>query len=242
MAPGQLRGVVALDGPSGTGKSTVARRLAGKLGAGYLDTGAMYRAITVAVLRAGVDPSDDDAVAAIAERTDLHIGDSPAAAQVRIGDDDVTVEIRGPEVTLNVSAVSAVPRVRELMVARQRSIITDVVRRLGGIVVEGRDIGTVVAPDAPLKVYLTASADARAGRRTRQDAASGRNATIAETRKDVERRDRLDSTRTTSPLRPAHDAVELDTTALDINGVLNRLVGLLDERGLRGQACEAGGR
>jgi cytidylate kinase len=194
------------------------------------------------VLRAGVDPQDDDAVAAVAEDAELHIGDSPSTAAVRLGDDDVNAEIRGPEVTLNVSAVSAVPRVRELMVARQQSIIADVVRRFGGIVVEGRDIGTVVAPDAPLKVYLTASADARAGRRTRQDAASGRNATIAETRKDVDRRDTLDSTRTTSPLRPAHDAVELDTTALDVAGVLDRLVGLLDERGLRVQACEAGGR
>jgi cytidylate kinase len=237
-----LRGVVALDGPSGTGKSTVARRLARTLGAGYLDTGAMYRAITVAVLRADVDPGDDAAVARVADDTRLHIGDSPDVSQVRIGDDDVSAEIRGPEVTGNVSAVSAVPHVRELMVARQQSIIVDVVRRLGGIVVEGRDIGTVVAPDAPLKVYLTASADARAGRRRRQDTASGRSATIAETRKDVDRRDRLDSTRAASPLRPADDAVELDTTALDIDGVLDRLVGLLDERGLRVQACEAGGR
>ena len=132
------------------------------------------------------------------------------------------------------SAVSAVPAVRELMVAEQRRIIADAVDAGAGIVVEGRDIGTVVAPDAPLKVFLTASAETRAHRRSRQDAEDGRTSTVDATMADVERRDRLDSTRAVSPLRPADDAVELDTTNLDIAGVLTALLAMIDRRGLRG--------
>ncbi|MCP2306180.1 (d)CMP kinase [Actinokineospora globicatena] len=232
MGQGELRGVVALDGPSGTGKSTVARRLAVALGAAYLDTGAMYRAVTLAVLRAGVDQEDGAAVLRCAEGADLRIGTDPTAADVRLGDEDVAAEIRGPEVTGAVSAVSAVPKVRELLVAAQRRIISEARGRLGGIVVEGRDIGTVVVPDAALKVYLTASADARAARRTAQDAAAGRDSTVDATLADVERRDRLDSTRAASPLRPAVDAVEVDTTDLDVDGVLAHLLDLVDDRDL----------
>jgi cytidylate kinase len=235
---GDLRGVVALDGPSGTGKSTVARRLARRLGACYLDTGAMYRAVTLAVLRAGVDPADENRVIPITEAIDLRVGTDPAAPAVHLGADDVAQEIRGRAVTLAVSAVSAIPRVRELMVAQQREII----EREGGIVVEGRDIGTVVAPDAPLKVFLTASSDARAQRRARQDAADGRLSTVDETKLDVERRDRLDSSRLVSPLRAAEDAVVVDTTELDLAGVLELLVSIVDERGLRGVAAERTGR
>ncbi|RLK53935.1 (d)CMP kinase [Actinokineospora cianjurensis] len=232
MGQGELRGVVALDGPSGTGKSTVARRLAVALGAAYLDTGAMYRAVTLAVLRAGVDQEDGAAVLRCAETADLRIGTDPTSADVRLGDEDVAAEIRGPEVTGAVSAVSAVPKVRELLVATQRRIISEARGRLGGIVVEGRDIGTVVVPDAALKVYLTASAEARAARRTAQDAAAGRGATVDATLADVERRDRLDSTRAASPLRPAVDAVEVDTTDLDIDGVLAHLLDLVRDRHL----------
>ncbi|WP_104480537.1 (d)CMP kinase [Actinokineospora auranticolor] len=221
-----------MDGPSGTGKSTVARRLADALGAAYLDTGAMYRVVTLAVLRAGVDPADASAVLRCAESTDLRIGTDPTRADVRIGDEDVAAEIRLAPVTQAVSAVSAVPRVRELLVARQRQVVSEARGRSGGIVVEGRDIGTVVVPDAELKVYLTASADARAARRSAQDAAAGRSSTVDATKADVERRDRLDSTRAASPLRPAVDAVEVDTTELDIPGVLDRLLGMVRERGL----------
>jgi len=231
---GELRGVVAMDGPSGTGKSTVARRLAGALGAGYLDTGSMYRAVTLAVLRAGVDLTDVGAVHRVAQSVDLHVGTEPNRATVHLGAEDVAAEIRGQRVTLAVSAVSAVPKVRELLVARQRQIISEVRAKLGGIVVEGRDIGTVVAPDAGLKVYLTASADARAARRTRQDTADGRASTVDAVKADVERRDRFDSTRATSPLRAADDAVEVDTTELDINGVVEHLLDLVRERGLTG--------
>ena len=237
MELGELRGVIALDGPSGTGKSTVARRLATLLGAGYLDTGAMYRSVTLAVLRAGVDPADEVAVVRVAEDVDLGISTDPLHQEVRLGNDDVGTEIRGQEVTLAVSAVSAVPRVRELLRVRQTQIIEEVCVAQGGIVVEGRDIGTVIAPDAGLKVFLTASADARALRRTNQDAAEGRVGTVDATKLDVERRDRLDSSRAASPLQPADDAVWLDTTHLDISGVLDQIMAIVDERDLRGMAA-----
>lgn len=231
-----------MDGPSGTGKSTVARRLAASLGAGYLDTGAMYRAVTLAVLRAGVDPADVTAVRRVAEATDLHVGTDPNRAIVHLGSEDVATEIRGQRVTLAVSAVSAVPKVRELLVARQRQIISEVRATVGGIVVEGRDIGTVVSPDAGLKVYLTASADARAARRTRQDSAEGRTATVDAVKADVERRDRLDSTRAASPLKQADDAIEVDTTELDIDGVVAHLLDLVHDRGLSGTSVQPAGR
>jgi cytidylate kinase len=224
--------VVALDGPSGTGKTTVARKLAGRLSAGYLDPGAMYRMVTLAVLRAGIDPADAGAVASLAEKADLAIGTSPERPDVRLGGDDVAADIRGPEVTKAVSAVSSVPRVRELLVAQQRRIIGDVLDTTGGIVVEGRDIGTVVVPDSPLKVFLTASADVRATRRSSQDSAAGRRSTVADALVSVERRDHLDSTRATSPLRAAEDAVPVDTSELSIDQVIVALAELASHRGL----------
>jgi cytidylate kinase len=223
--------VVALDGPSGTGKSTVARRLAIALHARYLDTGAMYRAVTLAVLRAGIDPADSTAVAELARDSVLVIGTDPAGPTVRLAGVDVADEIRGATVTGAVSAVARVPEVRSVLIGEQRRIVAGVVAVDGGIVVEGRDIGTVVAPDADLKVYLTASAAVRARRRSRQDAAAGRTATVAATRADVDRRDALD-TRTT-PLRPADDAIELDSSDLNVEGVIAALLSLVDERGLR---------
>jgi cytidylate kinase len=229
---GALRGVVALDGPSGTGKTTVARKLAGRLSAGYLDTGAMYRAVTVAVLRAGIEPGDAAAVGALARGIDLSVGTSPERPSVLLGGEDIGTAIRGGDVTLAVSAVSAVPEVRELLVAEQRRIIGEVVADVGGIVVEGRDIGTVVAPDAPLKVFLTASAEIRAARRSAQDSAAGRQSTVDEARDSVERRDRLDSTRVASPLRAAEDAVPVDTSELKIDQVIVALSELASQRGL----------
>lgn len=233
MGQGQLRGVVALDGPSGTGKSSVARRLASALGARYLDTGSMYRAVTLAVLRASVDPLDADAVTEVAFGCRLVVATDPTQPGIFLGPDDVSAEIRGPEVTLAVSPVSAVPAVRELLVAQQREIIAEALDSVGGIVVEGRDIGTVVSPDAPLKVYLTASADARAQRRTRQDVAAGRSSTVDTVLADVRRRDTYDSSRAVSPLRAADDAVEVDTTALDLVGTVDALLELVERRGLR---------
>jgi CMP/dCMP kinase len=229
---GELRGVVALDGPSGTGKSTVARKLAARLGARYLDTGSMYRAATLAVLRAGVDPTDPAAVLAVTAGADVIVTTDPLAPGTTLDGADVSAEIRGQDVTTAVSPVSAVPEVRAKLVAQQRSIIADALAEAGGIVVEGRDIGTVVAPDAGLKVYLTASARARAERRSRQDAAAGRRASVEATLADVRRRDNYDSSRTTSPARAADDAVELDTTDLDLVGVLAELMSMVEQRGL----------
>lgn len=231
---GGLRGVVAMDGPSGTGKSTVARRLACALGSRYLDTGAMYRAVTLAVLRAGIDLADTREVIMTVATSRLSIRPDPTDPGVTLDSVDVSAEIRGPEVTAAVSAVSAIGEVRELLVTEQRRIIEQALLSGRGIVVEGRDIGTVVAPEAELKVYLTASADVRAMRRSRQDTAAGRTPTIETTMAEVMRRDELDSTRQISPLRPAADAIELDTSELDARRVLAKVLSLVDERGMRG--------
>jgi cytidylate kinase len=212
------RCVVAVDGPSGSGKSTVSRRLATELSARYLDTGAMYRAVTLAVLRAGVDPADADAVAKIADGLTLTSGTDPEHPYQELDGVRVDAEIRGPAVTGAVSAVAAVPAVRALLVGEQREIIA----AAGRIVVEGRDIGTVVATDANLKVYLTASAHARAQRRSAEQEAD-----LAATAADLARRDRFDSTRAVDPLSQAADAVELDSTELGIDEVVARLVALV---------------
>lgn len=184
--------VVAIDGPAGSGKSTVARLVAERLGLDVLDTGAMYRAVTVLVLQAGVDPADEDKVAVLAEGADLVVeGDT-----VRATGQDLTAELRTDEVNAAVSIVSANPAVRRRLVDRQRAWVA---AHRGGVV-EGRDIGSVVFPDATLKVFLTAPEDVRAGRRS------------DEGRSSLERRDRLDEGRAASPLRPAADAKELDTS------------------------------
>ncbi|WP_306832039.1 (d)CMP kinase [Catenuloplanes nepalensis] len=212
------RCVVAVDGPSGSGKSTVSRRLATALGARYLDTGAMYRAVTWAVLQAGIPLPE---AASVLSSVDLEIGTDPSAPFVRVDGVAVDGPIRGPEVTAAVSAVASVAEVRQHLVAMQRAIIADT----GRIVVEGRDIGTVVAPDASLKVYLTASAEARAQRRSLENAAD-----VAATQADLARRDRIDSSRTVDPLTQADDAVVLDTTTMGIDEAVARLRELLDTR------------
>ena len=216
------RDVIALDGPSGTGKSTVARGLARRLGFRYLDTGAMYRAVTWAALREGVDPEDAAAVTDLAERTRITVTTDPDDQHVTVDGHPVDLEIRSKAVTTAVSPVSAAPGVRALLVAQQRELIGP-----GAVVVEGRDIGTVVAPDAPLKIFLTASADARATRRSRQDG-TDRTGTAA----DLDRRDTYDSSRAHSPLRAADDAVHVDTTAMDVDEVIQRLVDLAGERSI----------
>jgi cytidylate kinase len=212
-------GVVAMDGPSGTGKSTVARRLAQRLAVRYLDTGAMYRAATLAVLRGGVDPNDSAVVADLVANIQIDISTDPEAPAVRLNDVPVDREIRSPAVTAAVSAVSAVPGVRQRLVAIQRALIG-----AGGIVVEGRDIGSVVCPSAAPKVYLTASPETRARRRAGE---LGAGADLAAVAADIDRRDRLDSNRAASPLARASDAVELDTTSLEIDEVVNHLVDIV---------------
>ncbi len=224
----RLRGVVAVDGPAGSGKSTVARRLAESWDARYLDTGGMYRAAALGVLRAGVDPAEPGAVYEVVAQRRIEMHTEPQASRVLLDGEDVSREIRGPAVTTAVSPVSAVSQVRVLLVAQQRRIISAAITSGSGIVVEGRDIGTVVAPDAPLKVYLTASAAQRAARRAAQDG----NDDLAAVHIAVERRDRYDASRDTSPMRAAEDAVELDTTALDIDAVLARVQDLAVARGL----------
>ncbi len=230
---GRLRGVVAMDGPSGTGKSTAARRLAAECGAAYLDTGAMYRAATLAVLRAGLGAGSDPAeVLAVAKAADIATVTDPSAPAILLDGADVEAEIRGTEVTSLVSAVSADPALRAEIVARQRESIADGVARSGGVVVEGRDIGTVVAPDAALKVFLTASDEIRAARRGAQDRKAGRIADAATVLAAVRRRDHLDTTRATSPLAAAADAVVLDTDHLSVDAVLDELRRLIAERGM----------
>jgi cytidylate kinase len=214
------RCVVAVDGPSGSGKSTVSRRLAIALDARYLDTGAMYRAVTWAVLRDGVDPRDADAVLKVAAATEVTIGTDPVDQQVRVDGTPVDRDIRGPAVTAAVSDVAAVPGVRRLLVRRQQEIIAAVPR----IVVEGRDIGAVVAPGADLKVYLTAAAGERARRRSAEN-----DSDVDSTAADLARRDRLDSSRAADPLRQAPDAVVLDSTELDIDEVVAHLAALVNQ-------------
>ncbi|MEX3528845.1 bifunctional cytidylate kinase/GTPase Der [Corynebacterium xerosis] len=216
--------LLAIDGPSGTGKSTVSRAVAEHLGAKYLDTGAMYRVATLWVLRQGIDPADSDAVAAATADLPLAVSDDPRSTEVLLDGDDVSGEIRGPEVTQNVSAVSAIPAVRENLVDLQRRLAADA----GRCVVEGRDIGTVVLPDVPAKVFMTAAAEVRARRRHAQDIAAGRDADYDEVLADVIRRDELDSSRATSPLRPADDAVVLDTSEMDIEEVIDHILDVVE--------------
>lgn len=216
--------ILAVDGPSGTGKSTTCRALAKRLGAKYIDTGAMYRVATLAVLRAGVDPQDTEAVIAATRQLPLTVSDDPDSTEVLLAGEDVSREIRGPEVTRNVSAVSAIPQVRENLVTLQRDLACGAHRAI----VEGRDIGTVVLIDAPVKAFLTASADVRAKRRFDQDVAAGRDTDYDTVLADVKRRDELDSSRATSPLKPAEDAVIIDTSELTLEDVLDTLVQLVE--------------
>ena len=222
--------IVAIDGPSGTGKSTVSRRLAQIADAKYLDTGAMYRVATLHVLRNGIDPeSEDFADAVIAATADLPlvVNEDPTSTEVLLDGEDVSGEIRGADVTQHVSAVSAIPEVRENLVALQRSLALDA----GRCVVEGRDIGTAVFPEAACKIYMTASAEIRARRRYDQDVSAGREVDFDAVLADVERRDAADSSRTVSPLRPANDANLIDTGDMDVDQVLDTIVGLVVESG-----------
>ncbi|NLF91166.1 MAG: (d)CMP kinase [Corynebacterium marinum] len=217
--------ILAVDGPSGTGKSTTCRALAKRLDARYVDTGAMYRVATLAVLRAGVDPADVDKVIEVTRDLPLAVNDDPDSSEVLLAGENVAEEIRGAEVTRNVSAVSAVPEVRENLVALQRRLAADAHRAI----VEGRDIGTVVLADAPAKAYLTASAEVRARRRYQQDRSAGREADFGTVLADVIRRDEMDSSRATSPLRPAVDATIIDTSELTLDQVLESLIELVKE-------------
>lgn len=216
--------ILAVDGPSGTGKSTTCRALAKQLDAKYVDTGAMYRVATLAVLRAGIDPDDTEAVIAATRELPLEVSDDPDSTDVILDGENVAGEIRGREVTQNVSAVSAIPEVRTNLVELQRKLAREAHRAI----VEGRDIGTVVLVDAPAKAFLTASPEVRATRRYDQDIAAGRDADYDTVLADVIRRDELDSSRATSPLRPAEDAEIIDTSDMDKGEVLDALISLIE--------------
>jgi len=216
--------VIAIDGPAGTGKSTVARGLASALGANYLDTGAMYRIVTLAALRRGVDLSDTEEIAGAVADVELAVGHDPGEDRSFLAGEDVSTEIRGDAVTKAVSAVSAVPAVRTRLVELQRALA-------GGaddVVVEGRDIGTVVLPDADVKIFLTASAEERARRRNDQNVANGLPDDYEAVLADVKRRDHLDSTRPVSPLRAADDAAVVDTSDMTQSEVIAFLADLVE--------------
>lgn len=218
--------IVAIDGPAASGKSTVAKGAAVGLGFRYLDTGAMYRAVAYKALREGV--LDDDAVARLAESADIRFQTAPGEVLphgITIDGEDVTLAIRTPEVDANVSAAACIPAVREALVAMQRRM-----SERGDWVVEGRDIGTVVFPEAAVKVFLTASAGERARRRHDQHRDAGHGLGETDVLRQLERRDRIDSTREASPLAVAPDAVELDTTALSADAAVGRVISLVEER------------
>ena len=210
--------IIAVDGPGGSGKSTVSRKLAQRLGWLHLDTGAFYRAATLAVLRAGVDLSVEDEVVG-AVRVGTFVQES---GRMNLDGEDVSADIRSIEVTASVSAVAALPGVRKVMVSHQRAWVA---RHDHDVVVEGRDIGTVVFPEADLKIWLSASAEERARRRALQ---TGENPAVV--MKELDRRDRADSGRKVSPLTPADDAIHLDTTGMTVDEVVDRIVTLIDQK------------
>ena len=209
--------IIAVDGPGGSGKSTVSRKLAQRLGCLHLDTGAFYRAATLAVLRAGVALGvDDEVAAAVKVRTFIQ-----EDGRMYLDGEDVSVGIRSPEVTASVSAVAALPEVRRFMVSHQRAWVAQHGR---DVVVEGRDIGTVVFPEADLKIWLSASAEERARRRALQ---TGEDPAVVI--RELDRRDRADSGRKVSPLTPAEDAIHLDTTGMTVDEVVDRITALIDQ-------------
>ena len=218
-----------MDGSAASGKSTVGRRLAARLGYPFLDTGIMYRAITYAALQRGIDLSDDDALSELAASVEIAVGlpvpGSDGSATITVDGEDVTSRLRGAAVEESVSLVSRVPGVRDALVQKQREIAAG-----REIVMAGRDIGTVVLPAADLKVYLDASLEERAARRHREFARLGRNLTEEEVLQDIRRRDQIDSQRAVSPLRPADDAVIIDTDGLTLDAVMDKVLGLVEAR------------
>ena len=211
--------IVAIDGPAGAGKSTVGRAVAQRLGLEYLDTGAMYRAVTFAALRRGLDPADESDIAELSESVVMTLEATPAGTSVHVDGVDATIEIRGREVTSAVSAVAANSRVRSELVRRQRRWVAE---HRGGVV-EGRDIGSVVFPDATLKLFVTASPRVRAERRVAEIGGD-----VADVEASIIERDRKDSTRSDSPLTETSDSVVVDTSELSIDEVVDHVLSLLE--------------
>jgi len=213
--------IIAIDGPSGAGKGTISRTLAETLGYRHVDTGAMYRAVGWKAAHEGVPLDDEAAVSALAQRANLVV----EGGVVTIDGHDVTREIRTPEIDRAATAVARLPKVREVLVARQRALGAE-----GGVVMEGRDIGTVVFPNADVKIYLDASAEERARRRAADTAHSGSQAGQAAVAAAIDARDKADTTRTISPLAIAPDAVHIDTTGMPIGSVVDQVMGLVRSR------------
>lgn len=210
--------IIAIDGPSGSGKSTLGRMLARALNLLYLDTGSMYRAVGLAVIERSLDPNDSDRVSELAHELDVDLEGDPDSLRVLLEGRDVTERIRLEDVTAMSSIVSSIPGVRRAMVARQREL------GKRGAVLNGRDIGTVVFPDADLKFFLTAAPEERAERRFKEDRVVNSDATLAETLAEMIERDRRDSTRLDSPLKVARDAVVIDSSGLSIDAVFDRMM------------------
>jgi cytidylate kinase len=208
--------IIAIDGPSGSGKSSVSRAVATELGLDYLDTGSMYRAMTWFIQDLGIDVTDAKSVATAAKAEVIQPSIDPSEPGIRVAGQDVSVEIRGPQVTQGVSAVSAVPAVRKLMVNLQREIAAN---SKTGIVVEGRDICAVVLPEAPVRLFITADPEARANRRAKENGAE-----VTDTQQDLAKRDLADSTRTISPLEIAPGARVIDTTYMELSDVIAQVV------------------
>jgi cytidylate kinase len=216
--------IIAIDGPSGSGKSTLGRMLARELKLLYIDTGSMYRAVALAVMESSINAADDIAVGSLAQRIDIDLQGDPDALQITLDGRDVTELIRSEEVTHMSSIISAIPAVRRAMVERQREL------GKRGAVLNGRDIGTVVFPDADIKFFLTASPQERAVRRYNEDRVQDPNLSLEETFADMTERDLRDSTRADSPLKIAADAVVIDSSGLSVQEVLELMLGHVRQR------------
>ena len=210
--------IIAIDGPSGSGKSTLGRMLARALNLLYIDTGSMYRAVALAVIEAALDPADKDGVTELAQTANIDLEGDPDSLKVSLGGQDVTEQIRTESVTEMSSIVSSIPGVRRAMVARQR----EMAKR--GAVLNGRDIGTVVFPDADIKFFLTAAPEERADRRFKEDVVTNSGVTFAQTLAEMIERDQRDSTRADSPLKIADDAIVVDSTGMSIESVFERMM------------------
>jgi CMP/dCMP kinase len=219
--------IIAIDGPAGAGKSTVARELARRLGLVYVDSGATYRAAALQVLDSGISPTDAEAVIRLLDRSEIQFVTQGSQWRILLNGGDATSRIRSPQVTLAAAQVSRLPEVRKKLVALQRRLAGE-----RGLVMEGRDIGTVVFPEAPLKVFLEADPEERARRRLGQEEAEGRRATLEQTAGEIRQRDRLDAERKISPLVAAPDAVRIDSTHLTAEQVVERILDLAKERKL----------
>ena len=225
-APQTPRGlIVAVDGPSGAGKSTITRLLAKRLGYTYIDTGAMYRAIALAVQRAAVDVDDDAALAEVCRGVTITFVRTDGCCQVFMNGEDVSKAIRIPEISLLTSKISASKAVRDSMAILQRDL-----GRSGGVILEGRDIGTVIFPDADVKFFLSATVEERGERRYRELLAKGANVSLEQTIAEVTQRDEQDAQREHAPLRRAHDAIDVDSTGLGIEEVVALMEGIIKEK------------